>query len=310
MTPLAQKMFTYMLKYKTNNIAISIDDMEQAACFDLTKVSEEIEILASDIFKDKSPLSDEYVFLPADITWIEALDESGERYAAFIKKMPDGFINSIKNRHSFYSSVYGEDVPLGALNTSPFIQGSMPKNCASAFVAMVVSEKSFSPCGFLALNGQANLHECFIRAPYKERKDINFIMHQSDCLCALVIASLALINSPKIIGRKTHLPHAGLQRKLARAKGIVGKYPLHAWTELLLEVTPPKDESGLIEQETTLTGERALHFVRAHLRIVGGKLVRVSAHWRGNAALGIKRTRYSVVPPKNGVWPKFVGGEA
>ncbi|MBS1015173.1 hypothetical protein [Acetobacter persici] len=122
-----------------------------------------------------------------------------------------------------------------------------------------------------------------------------------------IAAILAMINSPRIISRKTHLPQSYEQKHLANKKTPVGKYPLQAWTELLLEVTPPKDESGLPERETVLTGERALHFVRAHLRIVGGKLVRVSAHWRGNAALGIKRTRYTVIPPKNGVWPKFMG---
>lgn len=125
-----------------------------------------------------------------------------------------------------------------------------------------------------------------------------------------IAAILAMINSPRVISRKTHMAQSAEQRILTNNKKSIGKYPLQAWTELLLEVTPPKDESGLPERETVLTGERALHFVRAHLRIVRGKLVRVSAHFRGNAALGIKRTRYSVVPPKNGVWPKFVGGEA
>lgn len=125
-----------------------------------------------------------------------------------------------------------------------------------------------------------------------------------------IAAILVMINSPRIISRKTHLAQPSEQRKLVNDKRPMGTYPLQAWTELLLEVTPPKDESGLPKQETVLTGERALHFVRAHLRILGGKLVRVSAHWRGNAALGIKRTRYSVVPPKNGVWPNFSGETA
>lgn len=134
------------------------------------------------------------------------------------------------------------------------------------------------------------------------------ILHHHPVSMAIVF--LAMINSPQVIGRKAHMNHSGFQKKLADAKGLVGKYPLQAWTELLLEVKPPKDESGLPERETMLTGERALHFVRAHLRIVNGKLGRVSAHWRGNAALGIKRTRYSVVPPKNGVWPKLIRGVA
>lgn len=31
-------------------------------------------------------------------------------------------------------------------------------------------------------------------------------------------------------------------------------------------------------------------FVRCHLRLVGGALVLVSAHWRGDPALGLKQT--------------------
>src|SRR5262245_13627020 len=48
-----------------------------------------------------------------------------------------------------------------------------------------------------------------------------------------VYAQLAiiLINSPRIIGRKQHMPHAGLERQLTR--GLAGgKFPLHPWTEI------------------------------------------------------------------------------
>lgn len=113
-------------------------------------------------------------------------------------------------------------------------------------------------------------------------------------------AILAIINSPRIVGRRTHRPHAGLQRALRRARGLgVGKFPLRGWTEIILEITPPQvDVSGRVH-ETRLTGRRALHFVRQHLRIRNGGLELVSAHWRGDAALGIKRSRYKVVPPRN-----------
>lgn len=116
---------------------------------------------------------------------------------------------------------------------------------------------------------------------------------------SILIAALAMINTPRIIGRRQYMPHAGLQRRLAAAKGMVGKFPLHAWTEIKLEVRPP-EEAGDAEHQTYLTGEKALHFCRAHLRVRLGKLEYVRSHWRGNPALGIKQSRYTLVPPRDG----------
>jgi hypothetical protein len=44
--------------------------------------------------------------------------------------------------------------------------------------------------------------------------------------------------------------------------------------------------------EGHLTGEKCLHFVRTFLRVRMGQLEYVDAHWRGNPALGMKRSRY------------------
>jgi hypothetical protein len=73
---------------------------------------------------------------------------------------------------------------------------------------------------------------------------------------------------------------------------MVGTFPLRAWTEIKLEVCPPKWAGDLPENETHFTGTRALHFCRAHARIRLGRLEFVRAHWRGDPALGIKRSRY------------------
>ena len=111
---------------------------------------------------------------------------------------------------------------------------------------------------------------------------------------AVIYGLLAIINTPRIIGRTTHMPHAGLQKRLATARGFgAGKFPLRAWTEIKLKVGLPKIESA--DQEIWLNGTRALHFVRAHLRIRLGRLEFVSSHWRGDPALGIKQTRYRLV---------------
>lgn len=111
-----------------------------------------------------------------------------------------------------------------------------------------------------------------------------------------IYAELALINTPRIIGRRQHMPHSGLQRRLAAALKMPGKYPLRAWSEIVLEVHAPEVARG--EFEARLTGGKALHFCRAHLRVRNGKVEFVSAHWRGDPALGMKQTRYRVVPPR------------
>lgn len=108
----------------------------------------------------------------------------------------------------------------------------------------------------------------------------------------LLYGALALINTPRVIGRQQHMPHRGLERRLAKAMGIQGRFPLQAWTEIKLEVTPPKDMSDAGICEAHLTGQKALHFCRAHLRVRLGKVEVVRGHWRGDASLGIKRSRY------------------
>lgn len=120
----------------------------------------------------------------------------------------------------------------------------------------------------------------------------------ASAMASFIYSLLAMINTPRIIGRRVHSPHSGLQRKIAAAHRIPGKYPLQAWHELVLEVTPPRDESGIAPRETRLSGGKALHFVRCHLRIRLGQLELVSAHWRGDEALGLKQTRYRIVPPR------------
>lgn len=110
----------------------------------------------------------------------------------------------------------------------------------------------------------------------------------------LIHALLACINTPRVIGRKTHFPASKMQRAFARNRPMTGSFPRGAWTELVLSVTPP-DQEAAAEQNAYLTGARALHFVRAHLRVRLGMLELIKAHHRGDPSLGIKRTRYRLV---------------
>lgn len=105
---------------------------------------------------------------------------------------------------------------------------------------------------------------------------------------------LILINTPKIIGRRQHMPNRGLERRLTQGlKG--GKFPLHAWTEITLNISKPMEIDDGEPHEAHLTGRRALHFCRKHIRIRNGKLEYVSAHWRGDPSIGIKQSRYRMV---------------
>lgn len=119
-------------------------------------------------------------------------------------------------------------------------------------------------------------------------------MGYSSSIATTIYGALVLINTPHLIGRRQHMPHRGLERRLTNMKGLVGKFPLHAWTELKLSVSAMMKQSDGTEHEAHLTGERCLHFCRAHLRVRNGRLEQVRPHWRGNPALGIKRTRYLV----------------
>lgn len=113
-----------------------------------------------------------------------------------------------------------------------------------------------------------------------------------------VLAALAIINTPRVIGRHEHRPHAGLQKDLNRLSlGAANRPVMSNWTEIRLHVTPPT-ESG--EHTAPLTGQRARHYCRSFLRIRLGKLELVKPHWRGNADMGIRWGRYTVMKPDNG----------
>lgn len=126
-------------------------------------------------------------------------------------------------------------------------------------------------------------------------KDLKVEKSYALSMIALAHVLLVLINTPRIIGRRQFMPHRGLERDLTRSMGV-GKFPLHAWTEIRLEVAKPTEIDDGEPHEAHLTGRRALHFCRAHLRVRLGQLEYVSPHWRGDPALGIKQSRYAVVP--------------
>jgi hypothetical protein len=270
MTPMAQEILNDSLKPAARRDWKSFgadDDVPQellrAHCFDFTAVAEMIPVLGVKVCvlaegKPASVKERQFAFLPAPVTWLEFRATSPQ-----------------------------------ADPSERF--GLLLRDCDDdwAFLTICVSN-SRALCAIAQMGVPLGDNEYLseIRTPialvdWAPRHLLRNLMID-------IYPMLAMINSPKVIGRRQHMPHVGLERKLARARGMVGRFPLLAWTEILLHVTPPKIDGG--EHEAHLTGRRALHFCRAHLRIQFGKLVVVSSHWRGDPALGIKRSRYIMRP--------------
>lgn len=101
------------------------------------------------------------------------------------------------------------------------------------------------------------------------------------------LALLALVNSPKMVKR---IP--AKVEKLNRKRASLGRYTFHPHHTVRLNV----DRSTFTVQEGHGGdgASRALHFVRAHLRLWNGSYILVRPHWRGDPAVGIRSTSYEV----------------
>ena len=104
--------------------------------------------------------------------------------------------------------------------------------------------------------------------------------------CLYCMLALDAINNAAVTDTVARISHKGRIREL-RARGVDTRN-LQYWSEVTL--LPHVARSG------SLTGEGAskcFHFVRSHLRhITEARTTIVKAHWRGDIALGTKRTDY------------------
>ena len=271
MTPLAHKWLRKPAHHSQRSDVGGLQPyVERAHCFELTAVRALWKELASSM-ESRGVADGRLAFLPAPVTWIEYKDFCGEdrigpyRYADILVEQDDETAIVISTWEE--SSSYIGILPL---RQSATIEGLSREEQPKVWE-----------------DGDDGNETKGARLRYAHRQ-------------AGLYAALALINTPRVIGRKQHMSHRGLERELARSKGLVGRFPLQAWTEIRLEVAAPRDLMGQ-EHEAHLTGERAFHFCRAHLRVKQGRVEFVRHHWRGDPALGIKRSRYAVVPPKSGV---------
>lgn len=266
MTPLAHSLARRLADnvlppFWVHNRDNLIRDLEDIHCFEISNALSTINtIIETSKGYALAELSSTFGFLPSPKTWIEWRDPSGERLAILLEDMGDNDIS--------YGLFIGEN--------SYFYAG----HC------------NFSISRYAAPDdeGWKNLVDASFIAVFNN--DYNEMLR---AVCERATMACILINSPKIIGRRQHMPHAGLERRLTRSFGV-GRFPLHAYTEILLKVSKPPEIDDGEPHEAHLTGRRALHFCRKHIRIRLGKLEYVSAHWRGDPALGIKQSRYKVSP--------------
>lgn len=264
MTPLALALSKQLLlpakkRARIIDTAGFLDQFRDIHCFEITRALPLI-FQIGDHYIETGRGDDRYAFLPAPRTWLEAvvLTEQGDQ-----GRQGRLFIESAdRNSAEFY--------------TITWMQG--------AFVT--------TSWGVMPLARNANAGSLVRHFP---NELVEFTPSTSDEHTKFTFfATFSLINHPKIIGRKQHMPHRGLEKRLVQTFGA-GKFPLHAWTEIQLDVTPTHDARRDPSVEAHYTGARALHFCRAHLRLSNGNLSFVTSHWRGDAALGIRQSRYKVV---------------
>ena len=276
MTPLAQAIANDaclpLAKRRFGNLAREIGLFDDLHFFECSAIYEAAVGIADKLAVDRTSKARKMTFLAAPRMLIEIATPS-----------------CVTNRQAFLLEQDGDCARVTSLFMAR-ADGFVARNPASITIPMM---KSDEPLGTYTMDRG---HPITDDPEYRPAMD---------ALASGIVALLAMINTPRVIGRRQQMPHAGLQRKLVASRAMVGKFPLRAWTELKLEVSPPRDASSDGDHETHLTGGKALHFCRCHLRIRLGQLELVSAHWRGDPALGIKRIRYAVVPPKDGVWPRW-----
>lgn len=271
MTPIAAaiaKQFTLPIKKRDPKFDISwhsklpTEFKSGIHCFECSGVLDLAGTLARSVAKieaeeAKEAVFSDRVFLPAPRTWLEfKRPNRPEREAVLLIDREDGWADA-------YWMFPPQYVRIGKLSTS---------------------SSDFDRSAFKVMGME----------PGQQMDSIEVYQREIDTVFSVSHFLLMVINSPRIIGRRQHMPNRGLERRLTQSFGV-GKFPLHGWTEIELCVTKPIEIDDGEPHEAHITGRRALHFCRAHIRIRNGKLEYVTSHWRGDPAIGIKQSRYKVV---------------
>lgn len=117
-----------------------------------------------------------------------------------------------------------------------------------------------------------------------------------DRMGEFIAVALALINTPRLADIRS----ANLS-KLNKARLKRKAPPLLQYKTVHIKVDQGKPGEGFQRHETK---QKALHHVRAFLRLARGRVQIVRPHWRGNAKFGIVKHRYVVLRAEDeaGAW--------
>jgi hypothetical protein len=239
-------------------------------------------------------------FLPSPITWLEMLRDGG-RIAWVLEEAGIGFrVTLVTDTNGLYSMPVCEFASAGPLAANPILVKPLTELDVDPLKVeppevKIGAEYIGSGASLEVRRDRArtrlDLHEMELKTVQTTLGELTEIelFHNHGIVWSLLV--LDLINTPGLIGMRQHDPHRGLARKLAACRS--GSYPLRGWSEVVLKHQTRM--AGEAEHPTGATFHKCLHFVRSHLRhFRDGHVTVIPAHWRGDPALGIKRTRYLV----------------
>ena len=318
MTPLAMKVarqLTIPRNQRTLDDAAGVLDLigQDMHCFEVSALSKSVNAVLDDPLEagdmdgawdvwDEIATMLPHTFLPSPVTWLEQVFVN-HRMACVLREHGNGFslitvhdgenggcsIDMCKFRARspleigdridvFDLAEFEDDDAAPDIDTDALIKGLNPRTVTPEQISAINAAKDI-------LESRVNTLTRKIERG-KRMLDFTGAAHRFIGMCVL---TLDLINTPGLIGLRQHDPHRGLARRLYASR--VGSYPLQGWSEVVLKhQTKIADEA---ERHTGTTYHKCLHFVRSHKRHYrDGKVTVIPAHWRGDPALGIKRTRY------------------
>ena len=259
-------------------------------CFEVTAVAELSHELAQQAY-ERGNIVESLAFLPAPVTWLEqryTREDGASALQAYL------LVDQGDNTASV-ASIIGVDingrtvfVPI-SLGDLRLLDAADPDGWA---IDATLENQGVDPVDY-GRRLVADLHPLRPGVSFTPQggPDLDRQLNDAQERSWQLYATLSLINSPRIVARSEHKASSGL-RKFLNRKGD-GQYNLLPWHEVFLDITPP--EATEVEGGASrLTGPRALHFCRQHIRIKRGRLEMVRAHYRGSADVGIAQTQYRV----------------
>ena len=260
-------------------------------CFEVTAVQELADDLSQQAY-ERGNIIESLAFLPAPVTWLEhRYTRDDGKPALHAHMLVDRGDNTATVTSTIGCEINGRTVfipiPLGDLR---LLDAADPDGWAidAALATQDIDAQAY---------GRNLMRDLYPTRPGLrmgiEEPDPDQRLDDAQTRSWQLYATLSLINSPRIVARSERKASSGLQKFLNR-KGD-GQYNLLPWHEVFLDITPPPEAPETDgDGAPRLTGPRALHFCRQHIRIKRGRLEMVRAHYRGSADVGVAQTQYRV----------------